>query len=81
MRIQIKGIRLVKNKRLNELNMSVNVGVVFKAFQKNSLDVGVEVGNTRTNGLNLCAIHLHKRCNFFRNEVSNPHLKQNKCTK
>lgn len=62
--MQIKGIRLVKNKGLNELNMSKNVGVVLKAFQNNSLIVGIEFGNTRRNGLNMCVIRLHMRCNF-----------------
>ena len=59
--IQIEGIRLVKNKGLNGLNMYVNVSVVLKAFQNTSLIVGIEVG---TNGLNLCVIRLHMRCNF-----------------
>ena len=41
--------------------MYVNVSVVLKAFQNTSLIVGIEVG---TNGLNLCVIRLHMRCNF-----------------
>ena len=44
-----------------EKRIERTVGVVLKAFQNDSLIVGIEVG---TNGLNLCVIRLHMRCNF-----------------
>ena len=61
----------------------MNVSLVLKVFANNSLIVGFEVGNTRTKGLNMYVIRkaLTHALQFFGNEVSNPHLRQNKYTK
>ena len=58
------------------------VSLVLKAFANNSLIVGIEVGNTKTKGLNIYVIHeaLTHALHFVGNEVSNPHLRQNKYT-
>ena len=59
------------------------VSLVLKAFANNSLIVGIEVGNTKTKGLTLYVIRkaLTHALQFFGNEVSNPHLRQNNFTK
>ena len=73
MKLRIKGIRSVNKRGVNGLSICS-----FKSLCERLTSMAV--GNTKIKGLNVDVIPkpLTHALQYFRNEVSNPHLRQNK---